>query len=109
MLVARLAKEQVPLTVCPLSNIKLCVFDSIERHNLKQLLELGLCATVNSDDPAYFGGYITENFLAVQRALGLDREAIVQLVRNSYRASFLSSDQKARLSNELSAYLQQVG
>ena len=98
-------QEQAPLTVCPLSNVKLCEFDSIERHNLKQLLDLGLCTTVNSDDPVYFGGYITENFLAVQRALDLDRETIVQLVRNFYRASFLSQGEKTRLQDELMLYL----
>ena len=107
-LVVRLAKEQVPLTVCPLSNVRLSVFDCMEHHNLKQMLELGLCVTVNSDDPAYFGGYITENFLAAQRSLGLQREDIVQLVRNSYRASFLSQADKNNLNNELTAYLQQV-
>jgi adenosine deaminase len=90
-LVRRLVRERMPLTVCPLSNIKLQVFERIEAHNLKQLLELGLCVTVNSDDPAYFGGYVLENYLAVQRALGLTRDDLAMLARNSIEASFLPS------------------
>lgn len=92
-IVQELVDRQVPLTVCPLSNVKLCVFDDISRHNLKRMLDLGLCVTVNSDDPSYFGGYINENFFAVQRGLGLDQDDIYRLVRNSFRASFL--DEKA--------------
>ena len=76
-LTARLAADGIPLTVCPLSNIKLRVFESIEKHTLKKLLDRGLCVTVNSDDPAYFGGYVAENFLAVEKALGLDRDEIL--------------------------------
>ena len=94
-LVRRLAEDQVPLTVCPLSNVKLRVFDRLEHHNLKQLLDAGLCVTVNSDDPAYFGGYVGENFLACERALGLDREDIRRLAANSITASFLPEKQKA--------------
>ena len=75
-LTARLAADGIPLTVCPLSNIKLRIFESIEKHTLKKLLDSGLCVTVNSDDPAYFGGYVAENFLAVEKALGLDRDDI---------------------------------
>ena len=85
----RLATEAMPLTVCPLSNIKLAVFKRMEDHNLKRLLEMGLCVTVNSDDPAYFGGYILENFVEAQRALGLTRADIVMLAGNSIKASFL--------------------
>lgn len=95
-LVERLAKEQVPLTVCPLSNIKLRVFDTLEEHNLKQLLEAGLCVTINSDDPAYFGGYVGENYLQTQQALHLSAEDIRALARNSFAASFLSDKDKAR-------------
>lgn len=104
-LVERLAAEQTPLTVCPLSNVKLRVFDSIEQHNLKELLGLGLCATVNSDDPAYFGGYMTENFLAVQQALGLDRDELQRLVRNSFEAAFLDQAERQRLIQELDSYV----
>jgi adenosine deaminase len=80
--------------MCPLSNVKLRVFDRIEDHNLKRLLERGLCVTVNSDDPAYFGGYIGENYLAVYRALGLSRGDIAQLAGNSIEASFLPAAEK---------------
>jgi adenosine deaminase len=95
-LVLRLARERVPLTVCPLSNIKLRVFDRIEAHNLKRLLDLGLCVTVNSDDPAYFGGYLLENYLAVQRGLDLSQADLVLLARNSIEASFLPPAEQRR-------------
>ncbi len=104
-LVRRLVEEQVPLTVCPLSNVKLRVFPTMAEHNLKRLLDLGLCVTVNSDDPAYFGGYIEENFRAAQEALRLTRDEIACLARNAVRASVLDSEEKQRLSNELDAYL----
>ena len=104
-LTARLAADGIPLTVCPLSNVKLRIFESLEKHNLKQLLARGLCVTINSDDPAYFGGYLTENFLAVQKALRLDRHDISCLVRNSFRAAFLSPDEKQSLLDELDNYL----
>lgn len=95
-LVRRLAKEQIPLTVCPLSNVKLRVFDKLEQHNLKRLLDAGLCVTVNSDDPAYFGGYIGENFLRIQQALNLDAGDIHALARNAFTASFLEEADKVR-------------
>lgn len=95
-LVRRLAREQIPLTVCPLSNVKLGVFDCMERHNLKRLLEGGLRVTVNSDDPAYFGGYVLENYLAVERALALSHEQLATLARNSIEASFLDVEAKRR-------------
>ena len=88
-LVARLAESKMPLTVCPLSNTRLCVFAKMEDHNLKRLLDLGLCVTVNSDDPAYFGGYMNENLKAVQEALDLSKEDLVEVVKNGFRASFL--------------------
>ena len=87
-LLERLVRERTPLTVCPLSNVKLKVFDRIENHNLKRLLEKGVCVTVNSDDPAYFGGYVVDNFLAVHRALGLSEMEVRQLARNSFDACF---------------------
>jgi adenosine deaminase len=95
-LVERLAREQIPLTVCPLSNVKLRVYERIEDHNLKRLLDRGLKVMVNSDDPAYFGGYVLDNYLAVQRGLNLAKADIVQLARNSIDASFLESDAKQR-------------
>jgi len=94
-LLARLLRDRVPLTVCPLSNVRLGVFARMEDHNLKRLLERGLCVTVNSDDPAYFGGYVAENYLAAYRALDLSRADIVQLASNSFEASFLPQAQKA--------------
>lgn len=103
-LMARLAREQVPLTVCPLSNIKLRVFPAMAAHNLRSLLDAGLCVTVNSDDPAYFGGYVNDNFIAVQRALALSREQIYRLARNSFTASFVDAAHKARLCAQLDEF-----
>jgi adenine deaminase len=100
-LVDYLIEHQIPLTVCPLSNIKLRVFDSMAQHNLKQLLDQGLCVTVNSDDPAYFGGYIGENFQAAAEALDLSQQDIYQLAQNSFTAAFLSPAQKQTLLQEL--------
>lgn len=102
-LLERLVREQVPLTVCPLSNVKLKVYPSMEKHNLKKLLELGLCVTVNSDDPAYFGGYIEENYEAVRQTLGLTSQDLYQLAKNSFRASFLDEQEKQELIAELDA------
>ena len=104
-LVERLKEEQVPLTVCPLSNVKLCVFDEMANHNFKQLLDLGLCVTINSDDPAYFGGYMNENFLATQEALQLTKEELYRSVRNSFEATFLNDSEKASLVAELDSYM----
>jgi adenosine deaminase len=93
-LVARLARERVPLTVCPLSNVKLRVFPDLARHPLKTLLDAGICATVNSDDPAYFGGYVNRNFLAAFEALPLGAPEAYALARNSFDASFAADDRK---------------
>ena len=87
-LVDRLVREQVALTVCPLSNVKLRVFDRIEDHPLRRMLSLGLKVTINSDDPAYFGGYVNENYVAAAQALGLTQDELEQLARNSFEASF---------------------
>jgi adenosine deaminase len=103
-LVRRLAREQVPLTVCPLSNVKLRVFDVMGKHNLRQLLDAGLAATVNSDDPAYFGGYINDNFVAVFDALPLDATHARQLARNSFAASFVAPEKKRALLAEVDAF-----
>jgi adenosine deaminase len=103
-LVEELAARRVPLTVCPLSNIRLGVFPSLARHNLKGLLERGLCVTINSDDPAYFGGYVAENYRAAREALDLSREQIVQLAKNSFEASFLPPEEKRRWMNEVDAF-----
>ena len=88
-LLALLAQRQIPLTVCPLSNLKLKVVPSMAQHPLKQLMDAGLCVTVNSDDPSFFGGYVNENYAACQAALGLDRDELVALARNSFIASFM--------------------
>jgi adenine deaminase len=101
-LVARLARERVPLTVCPLSNVKLRVFDTLARHNLPALLDAGLCATVNSDDPAYFGGYLNENFVQTFDALPqLAARHAWQLALNSFEASFVPAAEKARWAAQL--------
>jgi len=102
----RLAAEHIPLTVCPLSNVKLGVFPNMAQHNLKRLLERGLRVTVNSDDPAYFGGYIVDNFVDAQKALGLTREDVVVIARNSFAASFLPEQAKAAWMARIDAYTQ---
>ncbi len=99
-LVARLASDRIPLTMCPLSNVRLRVFDRIEDHNLKRLMDAGVMVTVNSDDPAYFGGYVGDNYRAVQQGLGLTRDEVHALARNSIAASFLSAEKKAELGAE---------
>lgn len=96
-LVARLAAEGVPLTVCPISNVQLRVFPTLAEHNLAQLLRAGVFVTVNSDDPPYFGGYVTENFLRSQQALGLTEAEIHRLGRNGFLASFAPEPRKAEL------------
>ncbi|MDP1901122.1 MAG: adenosine deaminase [Rubrivivax sp.] len=101
-LVRRLAAERVPLTVCPLSNVKLRVFETLAEHNLPALLDAGLCVTLNSDDPAYFGGYLNDNFIATFDALPqLGTAQAYALARNSFEASFASAADKARWTAEL--------
>ena len=97
----RLAQERIPLTVCPLSNQKLCVFPNLADHNLGKLLDAGLAATVNSDDPAYFGGYINENFIQLFAATGLTARHVYQLAFNSFEASFASNPQKRQWEHQL--------
>ena len=93
-LVKKLRESQIPLTVCPLSNIKLCVFDKLEEHNLKKIINEDLMATVNSDDPAYFGGYLNENLIQAQSALNLSRQEVKTLIINSFKSSFLNENEK---------------
>ena len=107
-LVGRLVEEQIPLTVCPLSNVKLRVFPNLKAHNLKQLLERGLLVTVNSDDPAYFGGYVGENFRASAAALDLSREQLLRLAKNSFLASFLTDESKRAYIEELDRFAAQA-
>ncbi|MFD8865657.1 adenosine deaminase [Streptomyces sp. NPDC059590] len=103
-LVARLVADQVPLTVCPLSNVRLRVVDRLEDHPLRAMLDAGLLVTVNSDDPAYFGGYAGDNFDAVRDALRLDDATLRTLARNSFRASFLDEGTRAAYLKEVDAY-----
>ena len=103
-LTARLVREQVTLTVCPLSNLKLCGVPSLDVHPLPKMLDLGLRATVNSDDPAYFGGYIGENYRAVAEATRLGREALVTLAKNSFLGSFLAPDEIAARVAQVDAF-----
>ena len=104
-LVARLVAAQTPLTVCPLSNLALCVVDDLADHNLKRLLDAGLKVTVNSDDPAYFGGYVADNYLAVAQALNLSRAELARCARNSLEACFAPQDQRSAWLGELDSYL----
>jgi adenine deaminase len=108
-LVARLEADRIPLTVCPFSNVKLRVVETLEQHPLATMLEHGLCATVNSDDPAYFGGYVGENLAGVADALQLDDGALARLARNSFEAAFLDDAARARHLAELDAELNVAG
>jgi len=103
-LVRRLADAAMCLTVCPLSNVRLCVVDDIAAHPLRTMLDAGLCATVNSDDPAYFAGYVNTNYRAVADALDLSRAELVTLARNSFTGSFLDADDQARYLAAVAAY-----
>ncbi|NOX80382.1 MAG: adenosine deaminase [Deltaproteobacteria bacterium] len=108
-LVKLLVDRQIPLTVCPLSNVKLRVFDKMSDHNILNLLESGLKVTVNSDDPAYFGGYLNENYLALYRDLNMTREQAIRLARNSFEASFTGEQEKQALVACLERYVQASG
>lgn len=103
LLMARLAKDRIPLTVCPLSNIKLRVFPALAQHNLAQMLETGIVATINSDDPAYFGGYINQNFSQTFAALNLSSQHAYQLARNSFEASFIDDALKRQYIDRLNS------
>lgn len=94
-LVAQLVRQRIPLTVCPLSNLKLQLVPSMAVHPLRRLMEAGLCVTVNSDDPSYFGGYVNDNYLACQQALGLGRNDMASLARNSFEAAFITPQQRS--------------
>lgn len=104
-LVQQLANNQIALTVCPLSNLKLCVVDKIENHPLPAMLRNNLCITLNSDDPAYFGGYINENYLAMQRAFKLSTSTLTELAKNSFRASFASAQRIDSCIGEIDQYV----
>ncbi|MDB4099581.1 adenosine deaminase [Candidatus Thioglobus sp.] len=104
-LMLRLIESQMPLTICPLSNVKLRVFDTMASHTILDMLDLGVCVTVNSDDPSYFGGYMTENFLALYDSLELSRDQAIRLINNSIDASFAEDSRKKELSNLLQRYI----
>ena len=105
-LVEQLIKARTPLTVCPLSNLKLKVFAQMEQHNIVELLRKGLCVTINSDDPSYFGGYMTDNFLAVTNAHEVSKAEAAQFTFNAIEASFISDSEKERLNTATQNYLQ---
>ncbi len=104
-LVERLVKEEMTLTVCPLSNLKLCVVPSLEEHPLKTMLDKGLKATINADDPSYFGGYVNDNFIQTAEAINLDRDHLATLARNSITGAFMSDVRRSVLLGELDNYL----
>jgi adenosine deaminase len=103
-LIKRLVTEKIALTVCPLSNTRLKVFADMSQHNILEMLEQGVKVTVNSDDPAYFGGYLTENFIALEKGLGMSKEQAMLLARNSFEYSFAKSERKAEMLLELNCY-----
>ena len=105
-LMQRLAKDRIALTVCPLSNLKLCVFPDLASHNLGTLLDAGLAATVNSDDPAYFGGYVNDNFLQTFAATGLSSQHAYTLAKNSFEASFIDAAAKRRFTDRLTGHFE---
>lgn len=103
-LMSRLIESKMPLTVCPLSNLKLCVVDDMAQHNILSLLDAGVTATVNSDDPSYFGGYMNDNFHALEQALGMNETQLKQLAKNSFAASFLSLSEKQKWIDIIDTY-----
>jgi adenine deaminase len=106
-LVARLADSRIALTVCPLSNLKLCVFDDMTKHTLKDLLDQGVAVMINSDDPAYFGGYVNANYFAIVDALKLDDHEVYTLLKNSLEASFVTDEERAAMVARLDTHWKQ--
>jgi adenosine deaminase len=104
VLVERLAREQMTLTVCPLSNLKLCVVNDLKDHPVPEMLRRGLHVTLNSDDPSYFGGYVNDNYSRLAAAVGLTKDQVTQMARNSFEGSFLPEAEKAAYLAELEAY-----
>jgi len=105
-LIERIIEQKIPLTLCPLSNIKLKNVHSIEKHTVKKMLDRGMLITINSDDPAYFGGYVNENLLAIAEAFKLTEQEIAQLARNSFEAAFLSEERRLELEKNLDQFIQ---
>ncbi|MDW1501294.1 adenosine deaminase family protein, partial [Vibrio sp. YT-19(2023)] len=106
-LVGSLIETKMPLTVCPLSNIKLCVFDEMGQHNIVELLRKGVAVTINSDDPVYFGGYMTDNFLAVNQAHPMSKEELAKFTLNAIDASFIDNELKAQYRHQVEQYVAQ--
>ena len=104
VLIQELVKRKIPLTICPLSNLKLKVVPDMTNHPLAEMMENDILVTVNSDDPAYFGGYLNENYLAVAKALNLTKEQIVQLAKNSFTASFLDEEEKQKMIEKMEKF-----
>ena len=104
-LMQRLIREKMPLTVCPLSNLKLCLVDETAQHNIHRLLQQDVHVTVNSDDPSYFGGYMNDNFIAIAEALDLSHEEIKQLAKNSFEASFITDHEKQKWLKQIDALI----
>ena len=103
-LVKELVEKKIPLTVCPLSNLKLKVIEDLKEHPLRKMMNKGLLVTINSDDPAYFGGYVNDNYLAIAKALNLSKEDIYQLAKNSFTASFLDEKKKEEMIEKVEKY-----
>lgn len=103
-LVEYLREDAVPLTVCPLSNVRLCVFDSMEKHNVLDMLDMGLNITINSDDPTYFGGFLNENFFAMAESLDMTKEQAIALAKNSFQSSFLSDEKKKHYISQIHSH-----
>ncbi|MFL6243344.1 MAG: adenosine deaminase [Acidimicrobiia bacterium] len=108
-LVERLVAEQVPLTVCPFSNVKLRVFPELRQHNFRELLERGVLVTINSDDPSYFGGYVADNYIGTAEALGLTADQMIQVARNSFVASFLPEAERQQHLGAIDAFASENG
>jgi adenine deaminase len=106
-LIQELVNLKTPLTVCPLSNLKLKVVKDLKKHPLRRMLEKGLLVTVNSDDPAYFGGYVNENYLAIANALSLSKEEVIKLAKNSFTASFLDNEEKHLMYCKIEKYVEE--
>jgi len=103
-LVKELVEKKIPLTMCPLSNLKLKVIEDLKEHPLRKMMNKGLLVTINSDDPAYFGGYVNDNYLAIAKALNLSKEDICQLAKNSFTASFLDEEKKKEMIEKVEKY-----
>merc|ERR1712157_719880 len=105
-LVKRIARERIPLTLCPLSNLKLRVVDDMKEFPLRELLDANVCCTINSDDPAYFGGYVNDNFKAVTKSLNLTLEDLTRCAKDSFEASFATKTQKEKWTASVDEYCQ---